>query len=1117
MKKSIPKMSLRHERRGAALIVTLSLIVLITALLLAFFVNSTLNRQLETSSASRVETDILTRSALELIIGDIKKEMLAGSMDVSVTGGILRPVNNAVMQPSRILADASLLNNSEFDNLVKQSVESVPFFPLSAPYTNNSAIAKIASVSQVGTGVSAKNSRKISVARWNAPKLLRGAGFTNDAQAPRWVYLGRDGLASASGTNVIGRFAFNVYNIGGLANINVAGFPSGLSTQERASLKGTPYGASLEGSIPGVSNLDAFIDWRNAQTGSNFVSEVLSNTNGFRQPEGAGSRLVSRQELIRYSRLNPANINSNALPYLTTFSLEKNTPSWGPVTNAPALAYPYYTQSTLTGSTNRLLTSMGRGSDQTVRSYGVNGAERVYSAKAGDPLVERRFPLDCLRWITSAGPLSGISAQAILSRFGLQWQDDDLRWEYVAKNSLGNIATLDEVAALPSAREPNFFELLKAGILRGSLGKEGGISISDTVTYDQNADYQIIQIGCNIIDQYRADDFPTRVLFDASVPVFAGVVDLPYMNKLINLFYRPLAGSATSILPQDLNRSIMGGWMVPEFWRPHARSAFSSLSPSFQEIRLKINRGNFLLKTHSTTMTIDYPQALSGSSLEIKVSGDSFRAIPDVIHTPENAEVTSAPPHAQIVDEPGGFSSLYGINVAFTDRFKDKGFLQADPTGAAMRAASITPALGESAEICLEMKNQDGVWVSYDTVKNYQYQGDKAFGLAPNELSTANGRNDPDFLNVYLIPSALITSLRGANDYSGKGLLRAVPVSSIARSDPRSDRFGLTTFMGTQLGWLRASPLKTSAVAIYSDPSIGPRPSYNNAQDGYLPERGGARARGQSGKVNAIGQHSTGGGWFNTTVGGPYAGNFPGALTDNKPGGGDGALYYEDNDGVQRRALGAYSAYYMNDDARKPVMLNRRFFSVGDLGYVHRGEPWKNLDFFTKESADAGLLDIFTTSDLGEVTEGKVNINSAPPEVISSYLKGAVDSEISGTLLPAGSADLIAQRIREEVRASPLLNKSELVTRFVDASALRNAVNNPDKARHEAYVRGLADIAQTRTWNLMIDVIAQKGRVSQGGGLENFIVEGERRYWLHVAIDRFTGEIVGQKLEAVYE
>jgi hypothetical protein len=30
-------------------------------------------------------------------------------------------------------------------------------------------------------------------------------------------------------------------------------------------------------------------------------------------------------------------------------------------------------------------------------------------------------------------------------------------------------------------------------------------------------------------------------------------------------------------------------------------------------------------------------------------------------------------------------------------------------------------------------------------------------------------------------------------------------------------------------------------------------------------------------------------------------------------------------------------------------------------------------------------------------------------------------------------------------------------------------------------------------------------------------VSGKKRYWLHVAIDRFTSEVLDQQLEAVYE
>jgi hypothetical protein len=49
-------------------------------------------------------------------------------------------------------------------------------------------------------------------------------------------------------------------------------------------------------------------------------------------------------------------------------------------------------------------------------------------------------------------------------------------------------------------------------------------------------------------------------------------------------------------------------------------------------------------------------------------------------------------------------------------------------------------------------------------------------------------------------------------------------------------------------------------------------------------------------------------------------------------------------------------------------------------------------------------------------------------------------------------------------------------------------------------------------------VIAQSGRYPPTAtGLSQFVVEGEKRYWLHIAIDRFTGEIIDQQLEAVYD
>ena len=73
-----------------------------------------------------------------------------------------------------------------------------------------------------------------------------------------------------------------------------------------------------------------------------------------------------------------------------------------------------------------------------------------------------------------------------------------------------------------------------------------------------------------------------------------------------------------------------------------------------------------------------------------------------------------------------------------------------------------------------------------------------------------------------------------------------------------------------------------------------------------------------------------------------------------------------------------------------------------------------------------------------------------------------------------------------------------------------------NKNCREAPVRALASSADTRTWNLLIDVVAQTGTMPAGiASAGNFVVQGESRYWLQVAIDRYTGQILDQTLGEV--
>ncbi|HEY8967297.1 MAG TPA: hypothetical protein VIM58_12675, partial [Candidatus Methylacidiphilales bacterium] len=253
-----------------------------------------------------------------------------------------------------------------------------------------------------------------------------------------------------------------------------------------------------------------------------------------------------------------------------------------------------------------------------------------------------------------------------------------------------------------------------------------------------------------------------------------------------------------------------------------------------------------------------------------------------------------------------------------------------------------------------------------------------------------------------------------------------------------------------------------------------------------------------------------------------------GLLADNRAG---SAYRYTDPDGVLRPADGntaqnvlPMAAAAAGHTLDRPLVLNRAFRSVAELGYAFRDLPWKTLDFWTGESADAGLLDLFTAYDETGVTNGvvagKISLNSRRPEVLAAMLSGAGsrENDLSQYLSPA-SALALARDLVVFTSQTPLANKADLVSLFFGSKENQFDANYAArKTEREAIARALADVGQTRTWNLLIDIVAQAGKYPpNASGPDQFNVEGERRYWLHVAIDRYTGEILDSQLEPVYE
>jgi type II secretory pathway component PulK len=207
-----------------------------------------------------------------------------------------------------------------------------------------------------------------------------------------------------------------------------------------------------------------------------------------------------------------------------------------------------------------------------------------------------------------------------------------------------------------------------------------------------------------------------------------------------------------------------------------------------------------------------------------------------------------------------------------------------------------------------------------------------------------------------------------------------------------------------------------------------------------------------------------------------------------------------------------------------PIVLKRPFRNVGELGYAYRNAS-TTLDFHSAGSPDAPLLDLFSYNTAA-TRAGIVNLNSQNSAVLAALIQGAISNETTTAFV--GEADPASNKSKTAYAAA-----TAIIAHPVDGTSVNPAIGRQDVSRlvaaagtaigsieeaEETVARAVAEVSQTRTWGLMIDVIAQSGRYPPSAtNLAQFVVEGEKRYWLHVAIDRFTSEIIDQQLEAVYE
>ncbi len=205
-------------------------------------------------------------------------------------------------------------------------------------------------------------------------------------------------------------------------------------------------------------------------------------------------------------------------------------------------------------------------------------------------------------------------------------------------------------------------------------------------------------------------------------------------------------------------------------------------------------------------------------------------------------------------------------------------------------------------------------------------------------------------------------------------------------------------------------------------------------------------------------------------------------------------------------------------------MINHAFTSVGEFGYgiVTSDTSQPTLDF-RSTSSDAPVLDFFGYNPVSSSypRAGIVNLNTKNAPVLATIIKGALSKDQTNYVGQTAAMNA-AQAIVTETTARPALTRAD-VARLAGVAGGQIGSSEEEK---ETITRASAEIGQTRTWNLLIDLIAQTGRYAPDATTiteaNKFTVEGEKRYWLHIALGRDLNpdgsvDVLGTQLEEVIE
>jgi len=1092
----LSRKSRRSGQRGIALLIVLSMIVLVTLILVAFVTTMRLERSASASYSQSILADEFARGSANLIVADLQNEMAAsdGLDSTYPRRPLFTNVTAANIQPQRIGTNAAM------PLLVRTSTNTT--------FTNSSGLpsSTALSASTNNSATPSKNGRYVSAARWSAPAL----GVFPAANVPRWIYILRGSVTNGAAATftgngnainnptagnsdyAIGRFAYAVYDVGGLLDLTLAGYPASLSADQIQAIKGRLVGADVS-----ALGLDpaALTAWRNEASVGSSASFLAWATNGTNSVAAGDTTFLSRQDLIKAAQAGAAGLTTNVLTNLTVFSRERNAPSSMPAS---------------TNSTNSFLPAIRHSSFATITSYQPDASAFTYPVLPGDPLAMQRFPLGRLAWIGPGGPQNGGTAAAIRTCFGLLWNEGTGVWDYVGLTGTARqpgIKTLAQVASETPAREPDFFELLQAAIATGSLGLEGHLSDGGTTTgfqystaHQASRTLHIFRIGAAILSQYDSSASPIVVSYEQSGGEWqaAGVDNLPYLNMLHFLCGQNSANS-------------LGCYMIFGLWNPH-RGTLSGPRPP---VRLRVKGSVMVANAYGT-----YP--------DVVPFGDTSIARPGYVRNLDATIELSA-------DGVNGFIDPHALLPADLDPQPGPGSSNGMEWATLPAIGGISYAGYRLPDFTFDTSRRppDGKPTAYHPLSKWQklmfwvnMDGANPFNCWL-EYQNANGDWVPYNYFAGINDSATwMTKPAGFEaGHMGNAWANVTETGLVTAPQPLDPPAGMEVWYYRKYVWETPDP-RTLRFNWGQHATVTTTPEWRQ----YLNSSLWSSATGSShltiGRVfPQVGQKIFGPPWAPTGL----ARNNNAAFV---PANAASPAAYRDPDGVRRLAdsglftnAPATSGWKGNPfslssdrDMDRPVILNRPFSSVGELGYTCRDYPWRTLDLFSSNSADGALLDVFTVASGAEhVATGRIQLNSAPAEILTALLRNIREDARSSAFVSQPS--LISADIVQRLSTTKMRTKAEIASRLVaglPASAFGSEDEEKLKPRREATARALSDVGQIRTWNLLIDVVAQAGRFPLSAqSLDDFHVEAEKRYWFHVAIDRFTGEVIDSQIEPV--